>query len=257
MSIEYIETTRYGKPSHRYAIDGVEVPGVTTVLKKALPKPALVGWAAKSVAEYVADNLAEVAAMTGSRWDIVNELKGTPYRQRDAAANRGTEVHGLAEELVHGREVEVPEQLAGYVDSYVRFLDEWKPKPVLVEAVVGSRKWQYCGKFDLLADLPSGERALIDLKTSRGVYPEVALQLAGYRYAEVYLDENGAEQPMADLSITSTYVVHVKADGYDCRPVEAGPEQYKVFQHLAWLARRIDEMKPWLGAPAVPAGVAS
>lgn len=266
MAIKCVEAvSRNGKRYHKYYIDGVYAPGVTSILSKALPKPALAPWAAKSVAEYVAANADAVTEMWG--WPLngkgqpermVNELKGTPYRQRDEAADRGTEVHALAEHLVHGREVEVPEPLAGHVDSYVRFLDEWQPRPVLVEGVVASRRWHYAGRLDLVADLPNGQRALMDLKTSRGVYPEVALQIAGYRFAEVYVDKDGVEQSMADLGINAAYVVHCRADGYDCRPVDAGEDQFKVFQHLAWLARRIDEMKPWLGEPAaVPAEVSA
>lgn len=260
MSIKRVEKiSRNKKRYHAYYIDGVYAPGVTSILGKTLPKPALTNWAAKSVAEYVADNLDDVARMGSWPRDVrVDELKGVPWRQRDAAADRGTEVHALAEQLVHGREVEVPEELSGHVEAYVKFLDEWQPRPVLAEAVVASRRWHYCGQLDLVADLPDGTRALMDLKTSRGVYPEVALQLAGYRNAEVYLGDDDAELPLAELGITATYVVHVRADGYDCRPVDAGEDAWRVFQHLVWLSRRIgDEMKPWLGEPAEPAGVAS
>ena len=42
--------------SHRYKLDGAWVPGVTTLIGKGLPKPALPYWAARTVAEWVADN---------------------------------------------------------------------------------------------------------------------------------------------------------------------------------------------------------
>ena len=183
---------------------------------------------------------------------MVADLKDVPWRERDAAANRGTEVHKLAEKLVKGEAIEVPPELSGYVDSYVQFLDDWQPKPVLVEATVANLRWGYAGQLDLVADLPNGERAVMDLKTSKGVYPETSLQCAAYRHAEIYLDGNDQELQLADLGITAAYVVHVRADGYSVHPLdvsEVGP--FKVFLHLLWLSKRIgDAMKPWLGDPA-------
>lgn len=38
--------------SHRYRLDGDWVPGVTTLIGKGLPKPALPYWAARTVAEW-------------------------------------------------------------------------------------------------------------------------------------------------------------------------------------------------------------
>lgn len=256
MTLKRIDSTSWGKPTHYYQLDGERADGVTTVISKAVPKPALVSWAAKSVAEFVADNQIEVTALYGEGRDrMVKELKGTPYRERDKAANRGTEVHALAEQLVKGEEVEVPGELAGYVDAYVRFLDEWKPEPVLVEAPVGNRRWNLAGTLDLVALLPNGEVALMDVKTSKGVYPEVALQLAAYANAEFYM-QDGTEHPMSTLDITAGYVIHVRDGSYSVLPVDISADgPWKVMQHLVWLSRKIgDAMKPWLGDPAPTPG---
>lgn len=252
MTLKRINSTSWGKPTHYYMLDGIRADGVTTVISKALPKPALTAWAARSVAEFVADHQIEVTALYGEGRDrMVKELKGAPYRERDAAANRGTEVHALAEKLVKGEEVEVPGELSGYVDAYVRFLDEWAPKPVLVEAPVGNRRWNLAGTLDLVAELPGGEIALMDVKTSKGVYPEVALQLAAYANAEFYMD-GGREVAMPSLGITAGYVIHVRDGSYSVVPVDISADgPWKVMQHLIWLSRRTgDAMNPWLGEPA-------
>ena len=241
-----------GKKFHWYTYNGQKLPGVTTVLGKTLPKPALVGWAARSVAEFVADNPIEVEALRSAPRDhMVNELKETPYRERDAAASRGTEVHALAERLVHGHEVDVPPELQRYVNQYIRFLDEWNPYPVLAEATVANLQWGYAGQLDLVADLPNGERALMDLKTSKSVYPDMAPQIGAYRHAEIYLDADDNQHSLADLGITASYVVHVTADGYNVHPVNSDVDgSFKCFLHLLWLYRRLDEMPSWLGSPA-------
>jgi hypothetical protein len=113
--------------------------GVTTLIGDGTRKKALEAWGIRSVAEYAAEHLDRLVEMQPmGKEAIVSALKQSPYTDRDKAANRGTEVHALAEELIHGRPVEVPPELAGHVDSYVRFLDDWQPEPIKVEKVVAT-----------------------------------------------------------------------------------------------------------------------
>lgn len=237
---------------HSYKIDGERADGVTTLIGDGLPKPALMNWGIKSVAEYAADHLdllVEMAPM--GREAIVAALKQSPYTDRDNAARRGTEVHTIAEQLIHGTAVPVPEEIAGHVESAVKFLNEWNPKPVLVEAVVASRKWRYCGTLDLVADMPNGERAILDYKTSRsGIFGEAALQMAAYMHADVYLDANGEEQPMPEIQ--SAYGVWIRAEGYDVIPLDVGEETFKTFLHVATVARRSKGIRDLVG-DALPA----
>jgi hypothetical protein len=225
--------------NHSYKLDGEPTPGVTTIIGDGVPKPALSYWAAKMAAEFTADNLDTLNGL--DRFAIVDLVKGAPWRDRDAAARRGTEVHRLGEQLVAGEEIEVPEELTGHVDAYLRFLDDWQLDPVLVEAVVVNRTHRYLGTLDLVADLNDGHRWLLDIKTTRsGVYGETALQLSAYRHAEHYLDEDGNEQPMPEVDRTG--VIWVRADGYDLVPVDTGPDIYRYFraaQHVAHFAKHI------------------
>jgi hypothetical protein len=240
--------TRWG---HRYELDGRQVDGVTTLLKDGLPKPALVGWGIKSVAEYVADNLDAVYGMQPmGRNAIVQALKQAPYSQRDDAARRGTEVHALAEKLIHDEEVEVPEPLRGHVEAYKSYLDEWQPEPVVVEVAVGHRKGWYAGTLDTVVRLPDGRVCLDDIKTTRsGVYGETALQIAAYRYAEFYVGADGLEHPMADLGITHTRVIWVRADGFDVIPVKADDDAFMTFKYVATVARAARGLKELVGEP--------
>lgn len=244
-----------GQPTHHYTFGRVRADGVTTVLSKGLPKPALLPWGIKSVAEYAADHLDLLVQMQPmGRQAIVEALKQSPYTDRDLAARRGTEVHALAEQLVHGREVTVPDELAGHVESYVRFLDEWQPEPVLVEAVVGNRRWGYAGTLDLIARLRDGRLYVMDIKTTRsGIYGETALQLAAYRAAEFYLDGD-EEKPLGSLGDLDTtgYGIWVRGDGYACIPLPIGDDTMRVFTHVLYLARQADRIKQWPGEPAGP-----
>lgn len=223
---------------HSYTVDGQRAPGATTIIGQVVAKPALTNWAARLVAEYVADK--DAAWLEELRLDgrdaMVSHLKRVPDRAKKAAALRGTDVHSLAERVIAGEELEETEELAplwGHIESCVRFLDDWKISPVLVEGVVASRAHRYAGTVDLVAMLPNGDRALFDYKTgSSGVWPETALQLAAYRHAEAYLDNDGAEADMAGLNLTAAYAVHLRADGYEVLAVDTEPA-WEAFQHIA------------------------
>lgn len=271
---------------HSYYLDGEKVPGVTTILGDGIPKPALVGWAANTTADYVMNRLTVVQGANGPRivadelvddlrrwnderpgWakvkigsdplprlDLAKILANVRYKDRDDAANRGSEVHALAEALARGDEVDVPPELAGYVDSYLRFLDEWEPANARLEVVGVNRRWGYMGKFDMLADFPGkvwssgpweGEpvgRGLLDIKTSRsGIFAEVALQLQGYRFFETILGPDG-EEPMPSVDFVAA--IHVRADGYDLIPfnVTGNPNTDRAYRTFLY-AKQVGE---WL-----------
>jgi hypothetical protein len=246
-----IQRVNRGK-GHSYRIDGRPADGVTTLIGDGTRKKALEAWGIRSVAEYAAKHLDQLVQMQPmGEAAIVQALKQSPYTERDQAANRGTEVHALAEELIHGRPVDVPPELAGHVDSYVRFLDDWQPEPILVERTVAHRKWNYCGTFDAVYRLPDGRVVIGDIKTSRsGIFAEAALQLAAYRHAEVYLDDDGAEKPMADLGIDDIgHGLWIRRYGYDVLPIPIGESVFRAFLHIAYGARWMRDNRNIVGDP--------
>lgn len=218
---------------HSYKLDGAKVDGVTTIIGDGVPKPALPKWAAGQVATFAVDHLDMIGQL--QRDEAIDLLKGSPYRDRDRAAKRGTEVHNLAEKLIRGETVDVPEELTGHVDSYLKFLEEWEVEPVVVEGVIFNRKHRYMGTLDLIGRL-RGRLVLADIKTTRsGIFGEVALQLAAYRYAEgIVGDRKGEELPMPEVE--SCCAIWVRADGYDVVPVTAGPAQFRAFLYAQQVA---------------------
>jgi len=279
---------RHGN-GHSYYLDGEKVPGVTTILGNGIPKPGLIGWAGNVVADAVVNGLTVARNDRGEARIVADELvrdllawnetRGSHavkvgneplprlalakilgalrYRDSGEAAAKGTDVHGLAVRLAAGEEITVPEHLAGHVEAYLRFLEEWDPTEALLERVIVNRRWRYMGKFDLLAAFPglwpdgtpwAGRpvgRALLDIKTSRsGIFAETALQLAGYRYGETMLDgvdDTGAvvEVPMPVVDWCGA--IHVRADGYDVYRLEAGEREHRVFLY----AKHVGEWLDW------------
>lgn len=221
---------------HGYSIDGQRAIGVTTALK-ALPKE-LTRWSARTVAAYVAGNPDNVMQMlrSGGQAPTVDFLSGLPFQKRNEAAVRGTAVHKLAEQAVKGDEIDVPEHLVGYVESYMRFLDDFNPTSVHEELVVASRAHCYAGTLDSIQDIPGLGRALVDYKTSNGIYGEAALQVAAYRYADCFLDTEGNERPM--IPVDATYVLHIQHDGYALYPLDANEDAFETFLSVLKVYRR-------------------
>jgi hypothetical protein len=239
-------TRRNHGTGHSYELDGLWVPGVTTLISAGFPKAALVHWASKACANEVIDFWDELATLSIS--ERFERVRSAPNRDRDAAARRGTEVHKIAQRLLANETVDVPEEIDGHVQSYLQFLADWDVRELLVETSVGRRDGiRYAGTLDLIADLRDRRRWLLDLKTTRsGVFEENALQLAGYRFAEFYVDDVGREYPM--LKVDQCGVVWLRADGYDLYPVDAGEPEFLLFQMVARIARLADRrMREKLG----------
>lgn len=226
----------------RYLIDGQPVPSVTTVLD-TLNKPALPRWAAREVAAYAVDHV--------DAWGLLDRdaamelLKGAPYRQSSRAAARGTDIHRHAEALIHGAADEVPPELEPYVEACARWMDRWAISPGLVECPVFHRTLGYAGEPDLFAlSNRHEEPVLVDYKTGRGVYPEAALQLAAYRYAEFRLDTEGTPRLLPEVA--GTYVIHLGPGTWEAVPVTADEDRFEVFVHLLAVHRAHLGAEAWL-----------
>jgi hypothetical protein len=217
---------------HSYELDGVNVDGVTTLINNGVPKPALVQWSATATAGFAVDEWDRLAELTPSK--RLAEISRGRFAEQKAATVRGTTVHKYAHELAAGLEVEVPDELVGYVDAYLAFVAAYNVRELEAEATVVNRRRRYMGTVDLIAEI-DGEVWLIDYKTSKsGIYSEVALQLAAYRNAETILDDDGSERPMP--AIDRTAAVWLRADGYDVIPVEAGEAVFRTFLYVQQVA---------------------
>jgi hypothetical protein len=244
--------------NHSYELDFEKVPGVTTVLNGGFPKPALVYWAAKACAQEVLDYWDDLAALSPSQ--RYEQVRTAPDRDRDAAARRGTEVHDYAQRYLAGETITPPDEIAGHVDAYIKFVEEWKPVEVAVEAACFNREFRYAGRFDMLARLADGHLWLLDLKTTRsGVFIDNVLQLAGYKYAEFYvlpgeLNDNGqaVEHPMPQVDRCG--VVWLRGDGtYELYALDANDEAFTLFgyaQGIAVFAK--SEQGNWISDPLRP-----
>jgi len=238
-----IKRRNHGAGHSYYDVDAdgneTKVPGVTTLLGDGIPKGGLTNWAAGEAAQYAIthwDELQELGLLERAK-----QIQYAWQRTRDAAAGKGTTIHQLAEQLLHGQKVEIPPGLEGHVEACVRFLDTYQVEPVVSETTVVNRAIPYAGTVDLVADMLAGRlraaRYLFDWKTGKSVYAEAALQLAAYAHAEHWVGGDGLEHPMSELGIERAAVVHLRADGFDIYPMNIGEVTFNLFRHVALVGR--------------------
>lgn len=252
--IERVNTKVFGRDSHYYKIDGKRAVGVTTALN-GIPKDRLVPWAARTVAEFAVDNYTLFGQMleSGGRGPTVKFLAETPTKKRDDAAERGTEVHTLIDPYINGEEIDVDPALEPYVRGYAMYVNDFNPKPIHTELVVASYRHTYAGTLDSIEDVPGYGVCLVDWKTSNGIYGSQVLQVAAYRYAEVYLDKDGNEHPMPPVD--ATFILHIQPDDYRMIPVKADELAFDKFLVAMENYRenvQSDKLKKLIGEPVRP-----
>ena len=171
---------------HSYLLDGHTIPGVTTVIGQ-LDKPALVTWAARETAAYADEHWARLSGMRSA--DRIRELEGARYQTNRGAVIKGNRIHALGQRLANGEQIDAPAEIFPHVQSYARFLDAWELETLRTETPVCRTDYRYGGTLDLIARSDKLGTVLIDIKTGKRAYAEVALQLTAYRYCDLALRE--------------------------------------------------------------------
>lgn len=141
------ETARAVKPQslvltedHRYILDGREIPGVTSVIRRFCP------------------------AFAAGQW----------YLERGSAVHRGIELALLGQLDAES----VDPRIKGRIEAAMLFLAENNLKPVMIEARLASRNYRFAGTLDCIAERLDGTRVLIDWKASHD--KATIVQLGGY-----------------------------------------------------------------------------
>jgi hypothetical protein len=226
---------------------------VTTLIGRGVPKPALTYWAAKSVAEWVADHYPLIGSvLEEDKPKAIKMMKGSPWDERDAAADIGTLIHDIAEARVLGLPLpDYEKKHAGFVHSFEMFLDDWKPEYIATEMTVYNRTHRYAGTLDFIAKLPGLGLVLGDYKTSRsGIFQETCLQLAAYAHSEFCGMPNGAEEPMP--SVDTCVALNLRPNGYKLHELVADDSVFRTFLYVMQVAQFTDTGKELISVPLSP-----
>lgn len=176
-----VSQLQFDAASHRYTLDGGDVPSVTTIL-------------------------------SGSG---VTHFGGPKGPDAEAAMLRGRLVHQGCEDYDNGAldMAAVREDCIPYVQAYIKFVADTGFAPMLIEAKVLAEKHGYCGTLDRFGEL-QGIDTLIDLKTGscgRSAGP----QTAAYAYAALESYGVEAKRRFALVLTPSGYKLEPLTDAQD------------------------------------------
>lgn len=140
------------KKQNQYSLGGKKIPSVTTILS-VISKPALHYWYGKH---------------------------GTKECQRllKEAGEYGDMVHTMVQNFLEGQSQKVNQEQKMILKNLKSVTKGWQWQEF--EVVLLNEEHGYGGTCDAIATI-NGRRALIDFKTSSGVWPEFSLQMAAYR----------------------------------------------------------------------------
>ena len=266
----------YRTDDHAYYWNG-EGPftSVTTATKLYDKSDALVGWAKKETAKFALrhlDTLVEHrlhnSPMPGcppcmkayrpfSGQEAARKwVSSLPDYIRDAAADLGTRVHAVAEDLANGKEEAIEAELRPFAESYQRFMYERDPDYLEVEYMGINLTHGYAGTGDLMVRL-DGVVTAVDIKTHtkdeplpKTYYPDTAMQLAACARFEFIGKENDpTEYPVPQASAYA--VLLLGRDGYRLIPYSVTQQTFEAFLHcLALHGWRHGEAKTIVGSAA-------
>jgi len=135
-------TLRFDPASHTYTVDGRDVPGVTSIIK---------------------------------RGGFVNTAWFRPEH-----AERGTRVHDACLTFDLGGTVRVDDELAGYLAAYTKFVRYTSPQWEVLEEIYYHEAHQYAGRVDRAGFMPASGPVVLDIKTGTKHIQAHGLQLAAY-----------------------------------------------------------------------------
>lgn len=213
-----------GSRLYVHPVTNEKVPSVTTIMKQGIGKPLLTGWAARIAADYAVENWDELSGL--SVYERRELIRYAHDREREKASDLGSAVHDTIDSWCSGRPHENTKETRPYLNSFISFMMEFRPKFLENEVTVWSRKYQYAGTFDWLAEI-DGKMTLGDTKTGKRVYNEAGLQLAALGYADFILREDGEEIPLPGIDVLS--VLHVRPRSWHLYEVRKDRENFKAF----------------------------
>lgn len=288
--------------------DDLTLWSVTTIIG-ALDKPALMYWSAEqaaaaacSIAKSLPSRIDEDGLDETVKWLRDARFRRPKDRLSDTAM--GTVVHALAETWAltggmpdraqveqevrnegGGRmpaagvkgEADIAERIMG---QFGRFLDDFQPDYLATEVTVYSPTYGYAGTCDGFFAL-DGTPLIFDYKSSRtsfdaqgrpkGVYPEIGLQLAAYRFAEAaavwrprrtekfrrrYYLLSQQEQTVAHPvpAVEGGVGIHLSPERYGVYPVRCDEAIHEAFLFVLEAARfQFQTSKDVVGTEMVPA----
>lgn len=243
---------------------------VTTILQ-AVPKHALKPWAVKVTAAGALADRDIVAVMLGKCptpadcsdtarllaktsgqkakqveaefcehcYQALQYLKAPATSARDRAGGLGQTIHDATEAYILGKPFPKWNVLiAPRMKQFEKWLADYEPEFGATEVSVYNRSEHYAGTLDGFATI-QGRTGIGDYKSGKGLYPEVALQLAAYRHAEFMGLPDGSEEPLP--AVDFAWALRLADNDYQFEEVRADREVFNAFKYVREVFRWSEE----------------
>jgi len=271
--------------------DDLKLWSVTTLIG-VLDKPALLHWAAGLTADATLSDIPFVQQMLTSRgrdetWKWLRDARFRQPKDSLTDAEFGTQIHVLLEEYTLTGIKPTPtretfkndlDAAAACLDQFDAWAHEHQPEYLATEVTVYNATYGYAGTCDcfmtidgtpLIADYKSSKKSRDGKGKPTGLYPEIALQLAGYRYAEVaavwrarrfekfrrryyLLSHDEQQQGVPVPTVAGGIGIKVTPEHCTAYPVQCDEEIFGAFLYVLETARWAFELsKTVIGEPLV------
>lgn len=235
----------------RYAVEGL-VPhpiSVTSLLRVIAPATGLVRWLDKkliSSALEAYDKSQDPAHAISAGMEA--RFSGSPE------ADFGTSVHKLTEQadmkklgmITEITPVADMKKASAFLRQWERMRDEFEMTILAVEATLVNTKLGYAGTADRIVIVPaiSQDPLVLDIKSGKSVYPDVALQCAGLANCDKILHNDGKLEDIPwQLDKQHGAAAHVRARSGHIYPLDiaaAWPLFAPLPQLALWRAEQIE-----------------
>lgn len=139
---------QFDEATHTYTLDGVELPSVTHIIR----------YLAVDKANNADLNMALIA------------------RERGSAVHEATVMYDYSGEIPD----DFPAEYAGYMEAYIQFCRDYRPKWELIEHKMGNATLRFAGTLDRFG-VVDDKLCILDIKTSYKVdIPSLSAQLTAY-----------------------------------------------------------------------------
>ena len=188
----------FDEKNHLYFFDQKPLSGVTSVLN-VIAKPALIAWASNENTKTLKEKATvdEKGNLIISP-ELLEEARTAHAKRKDKAAEQGTNIHTLLENvikkaisenggMINGHEVDEEPQVSKFVDWAM----DNKVKFLASEKRLYSPTYWLAGTCDFTCEI-EGRRYVGDIKTTSGIYDLTPfMQVGAYR---LMLEEMGEKQ---------------------------------------------------------------
>jgi len=160
--------------------------------------------------------------------EAMSFMRAAATIERDQAGERGTAVHEAVDAGISPDDIE-DEEIRSYVTQFYGFVKQTGAQTLASERQV-FHSLGYAGSFDRIF-LHRGRRLMTDIKTSKGIYLDHAVQLVAYSMAQWVGENDVVDNAMTELlrNLDGMAILHLGPTSWELVEIAPTPELWAAF----------------------------